>query len=778
MLATVFTPFLLALLAPALMRAERRAAGWVLAGLTLLSLVPVARHLPLAAGVVHEERLAWLPALGVELSFAVDGLSATFALLVGSIGALVVLYASGYMKGHPRERRFFSYLLLFMGAMQGVVLSDNLVALFVFWELTSVTSYLLIGFDHASESARRSALKALVVTGGGGLALLAGIVLLGIAGASLGLAPAEALSARALASVDITSHALYPAILLLVVLGAVTKSAQVPFHFWLPAAMAAPTPVSAYLHSATMVKAGVFLLALLHPVLGGTTLWQAVVTPFGVVTMLVGAALALGQSDLKKILAYTTLSVLGILTMLLGAGTPLAIKAAVVFLVAHALYKAALFMVAGNLDHETGTRDLHALGGLARLMPFTAAAGIVAALSQAGAPPMFGFVGKELLYKAKLDVDTLSTSFVVAAVVANIALVAAALLAGVRPFYGRRLDTPKMPHEAPFSMIAGPLALATASLFIGIFPGVFDTALGTAMASAIAGEPLAMTLKLWHGVNPEALLVLLLSGLTLALGFALYRVLKPRLAGAVAVAQVAARFWPTRGFEAGLAGLAAGAKSLTSAVQSGYLRRYVIVTALAATALAAVPTWRALGESALDFGPAPHFPDVVVALLTLAGAIFAAVARSRLTAVASLGVTGLGVSIFFALYGAPDLALTQIMVDTLTVILFVLVFHHLPPFANRSRPGTRLRDLAIAVAGGAVVTGLVLAGTTIGGASPLAEYFAQASVSEANGRNVVNVILVDFRALDTLGEITVVAVAAIGAYALLRPKGRHGEDAR
>jgi len=343
----------------------------------------------------------------VDLSFALDGLSLAFVLLVSGIGALVLIYSGAYLGEQPGGGRFFAYLLLFMGSMLGLVLSDNVITLFVFWELTSISSYLLIGFHHHTETSRASALKALLVTGAGGLLLLAGLLLMMLAAVQLGLPFEKAGRISALFSVDFRQHPLYLPILVLLLLGAFTKSAQVPFHFWLPAAMAAPTPVSAYLHSATMVKAGVYLLARFHPILGDTIQWETLMIGVGVLTTLVGAIMATGQRDLKRILAYSTISVLGILTTLLGVGTVLAVEAAVVFLVAHALYKAALFMVAGNIDHETGTRDVTRLGGLRSLMPVTAITGILASLIKAGSPPMFGFIGKEALYTATLDIEIL-----------------------------------------------------------------------------------------------------------------------------------------------------------------------------------------------------------------------------------------------------------------------------------------------------------------------------------------------------------------------------------
>ncbi|MBI2088067.1 MAG: NADH-quinone oxidoreductase subunit L, partial [Deltaproteobacteria bacterium] len=369
MLFAVLSGFAAALLAPWIDRVGRGRTGWIIAVLPATLFAYFATFVAsIRNGEVIRQSHAWIPSLGIDLSFTADGLSVLFALLISGIGALVVVYAGGYLAGHPQLGRFFSYLLLFMSAMLGLVLADNVIALFVFWELTTLSSYLLIGFDHEREAARSAALKSLLVTGIGGLALLAGLILLAQAGGS------PELSALAKHGDAIRSHPLYAPILALILAGAFTKSAQVPFHFWLPAAMEAPTPVSAYLHSATMVKAGVYLLARLNPVLGGTDPWLFTVTTTGAVTMVVGAWMALQRTDLKLILAYSTVSALGVLTMLLGLGTPLAIKAASVFLLGHALYKGALFLIAGAVDHETGTRSFDRLGGLKKAMPLTALA--------------------------------------------------------------------------------------------------------------------------------------------------------------------------------------------------------------------------------------------------------------------------------------------------------------------------------------------------------------------------------------------------------------------
>jgi multicomponent Na+:H+ antiporter subunit A len=734
------------------------------------------RWLPIAPGQVHTTVYSWVPDLGVQLAFLADGLSITFVLLITGIGALVCIYAGGYLGSDPRLGRFYAYLLAFMGAMLGVVLSDNVITLFVFWELTSVTSYLLIGFDHHSENARSSALKALVVTAAGGLALLVGFILMMIAGGQLGLDGAEAGRLSALANVDLRGHGYYPAIFALVLLGCLTKSAQWPFHFWLPAAMAGPTPVSSYLHSATMVKAGIYLLARLHPMLGETWLWNDFVTFFGLITMLLGAIGTVGQKDLKRILAYSTLAVLGTLVMLIGIGTEVAIKTAVVYLFAHALYKASLFMVAGNVDHETGTRDVNVLGGLRRLMPFTAAAGTLAALSKAGAPPMFGFIGKELLYTTQISIENVGAWLILAALVANVALVASALMVSVKPFLGRLQETPKKPHEAPLSMLVGPVLLAGLGLLRGLQPEPFENNVGSAAASAILGDTVTMKLKLWHGVDPSALAVMGLSFLTLAAGYWLFTLIRARVSPIGGAMRRAAEFGPARWYELALAGLYRGAERVTRVIQDGYLRHYLFTILVVALVVAVWPLVQAMPlELGVDtVGWRAH--EIVVAFLVLAGAILAAVLRSRLASVAALGAMGAAIVVLFMLFSAPDLAMTQMVVETLTVILLVLVFYHLPPVVRRSGAASRSRDLLVAIGFGALMSVLVLAVAAVHPAKDVAEYFLAESYPSAHGQNVVNVILVDFRAMDTLGEIAVLAVAGLGVFALVRLRARREEE--
>jgi len=767
MIAALLSIFVLAALAPALHRLLRGATGWVLALPVLAVTGWFASLLPaVSAGGVIVESKPWVPSFGIELAFRVDGWSLLFLLLIGGIGALILIYGGGYLHGHRHEGRFFGFILLFMGSMLGLVASDNLILMFVFWELTSVSSYLLIGFDHEKKESRAAALQALLVTGGGGLALLAGLILIGQVGGSFSFS-------ELLEKADaIRGHALYLPILLLVLAGAFTKSAQVPFHFWLPSAMAAPTPVSAYLHSATMVKAGIFLLGRFTPLLGGTDVWHHLVTGVGAATMLTGALLALPQTDLKRLLAYSTVSALGTLTLLLGIGTTLAIKAAAVFLIVHSLYKGALFMIAGAVDHEAGTRDVRSLSGLIKFMPITAVAAGLAALSMSGFPPLLGFISKELLYEANMQGPVAALLITVAGVCANALMVAVAIIVGFRPFHGPPMVSTKAMHEPPVALWLGPAVLAALGCVAGIFPALVDKPLVAAAVSAIRAVETTVELKLWHGINP----VLGLSVLTVLAGAVLYA-LRRRLRTLAARLAPAARFGPQRAYELGLQALVAVASGQTRLLQHGYLRGYVLTVLAVATALA--------GFALVKFGPVPlwvgfedvRFHEVAIGVLILSAALVAARARSRLAAVAALSVVGYSVALIYVLYGAPDLAVTQILVETLTLVLFVLVVVHLPSFSQLSSPRRRLFDAAFAAGAGLVITLLVLKALHVETDERVSSYYAENAL-RAQGRNVVNVILVDFRALDTLGEITVLSVAALGVFALLklRPDKRKEDE--
>ena len=770
MVAAVILAFLSAFAAPLVVRAAGRRAGWAVAAVAAVPLALLAYFTSLAATVLSGRpvtaALAWAPSLGAAVTFRLDGLALLFVLLITGIGVLIVAYAGSYLAGREDIGRFYLFLLAFMASMLGLVLADNLLALFVFWELTSLSSYFLIGFDHEREASRASALQALLVTGGGGLALLAGLVLLGLAGGTFEI------SQLAAAHGDLLAHPHYLAILLLVAAGAFTKSAQVPFHFWLPAAMEAPTPVSAYLHSATMVKAGVYLLARLSPVVGGSDAWFYLVGGVGAATMLTGGIRALHQTDLKRILAFSTVSALGALTMLLGMGSRIAVEAALVFLLAHALYKGALFLVAGSVDHEAGTRDIREIGGLRHAMPFTAATAVLAGTSLAGVGPVLSFIGKERLLEAVLEAERARVLLTAVTVAGAVLFVTAAAMVSLRPFVGRRRHPVAHVHEAPAAMWVGPMMLASAGLLFGLQPfGVVEEVIASASAVAL-GEAAPVHLTLWHGFT----FPLALTAASLAGGLAIFAVL-PALTGVTRPMGRLVGGGAERGYELALDVLNLVARGQTRLLQNGYLRYYVATVLVFVLALT-VPL---LVTGSVAVRPTAMWPDVLaettpVILIALAG-VAAAAAGSRLGAVALLGVVGVGITLVYVMNGAPDLAITQVLVETLTVLLFVLVFYRLPRFAQLSSRMTRIRDAVIAVSMGGLMTALILASAWANPTRHLSEFFAGRSVPDAHGRNIVNVILVDFRAFDTLGEITVLALAGLGVYAMLRlrPRGPEGK---
>jgi multicomponent Na+:H+ antiporter subunit A len=562
--------------------------------------------------------------------------------------------------------------------------------------------------------------------------------------------------------VSIVAHPFYAAIAILVLLACFTKSAQVPFHFWLPNAMAAPTPVSAYLHSATMVKAGVYLLARMAPVLGATLLWTTAVTVAGALTMVVGAYRSVQETDLKRILAYSTVSALGVLTLLLGIGTREAVGAALVYLVAHACYKGALFLVAGAIDHETGTREITALSGLSRAMPLTALAGGAAALSMAGVPLTLGFIGKDAAYAALWTGGGWSSWLLALTVLASVLLGLAGLLAGVSPFLGTPRSGPA--HEPAWPLWLPPLILALAGVAAGLAPWMLNAPLGAASA-AVLDSPSGMSLALWHGFSPA----LMLSIVTLlALGTAY-----------VWRDTIRIRSWrPAHGTEQLYTGIVtalnAASRVIAPPLHRASLRSYVMVIVvtvilIAGTALASVP-----GLGAIVPGMDVRLHEFLVVVVIIAGALATTLAKSTMAAVLSLGVVGYGVATMFLIFGAPDLAMTQFSVETLTVLIYVLVFRHFRTLGALSPRFVRFRDGLIAAGTGTLIAGLVLLISTTETAPRLREYFAEFAPTLGHGRNIVNVILVDFRAFDTLGEISVLATVAIGVRALLRLAGPEG----
>ncbi len=712
--------------------------------------------------VGSEESWAWVQSLNITVDFRFDGLGRLFALLVTGVGALVVLYARTYLEEYEWTGRFQLYLFLFMASMLGVVLSDNLILFFLFWELTGISSFLLISFLHEKQESRWYAQQALLVTGLGGMALLAGLVLLGNATGQWNI------SELLVMGDFVKEHPQYPAILTLVLLGALTKSAQFPFHFWLPNAMAAPTPVSAYLHSATMVKAGVFLLAKFTPILGGTEAWTYTLVTLGGITAALGAGRGLFQTDLKKILAYTTLSALGILVLFIGVGTELSIKSALLFLLGHALYKAALFLVAGNIDHATGTRDVTRLGGLRKLLPLTMVAAMLSAFSQSGFPPFFGFLGKEYAYKTTTLLAELLPFVFAPAFFANMLLLALALKVGWHPFWSKPADATVVEgaHEAKWTMWAGPLLLGSLSLLLGLFPQTLVTPLVKPATDLVMGADVPFKLALWHGFNVP----LLMSLLTISGGVTLFAVRKR-------VWAYASRLHPERWnmdtlYKDTFHGTINLAKLQTKIVQSGSLRIYFLVIILFCALLIAYEFSRLKSPFGVWDWEGIELLPACLTMLTALGAFVAAAATTPIMMLLGLGAVGFTIAVFFQLYAAPDLAITQILVETLTVVLFVLVIRRLPKLHHIGSKRGKVMHGIVAAGVGLVTCLLMLKAQSWLVAPSISHQFGELSYVEGKGRNVVNVILVDFRALDTLGEITVLGIAALGVYTLLKSRPR------
>jgi multicomponent K+:H+ antiporter subunit A len=757
----VLLPLLGAWLPAALSRvfgidAARTAGALVVAALAIV----LAQAGAVLDGATFVQSWPWIPALGLHASFRLDGFALLFALLILVIGLLVVIYARYYLAPEDSQERFYGLLLLFMGAMLGVVLSENLLLLVTFWELTSLSSFLLIGFWRHDADARRGARLALMITGGGGLALLAGVLLLGHVVGSFELT-------QVLAAGDaIKAHPLYETILVLVLLGAFTKSAQFPFHFWLPHAMAAPTPVSAYLHSATMVKAGIFLLGRLFPALAGTEVWFFVVSGVGLATQLFASYVALFRHDLKGLLAYSTVSHLGLVTLLFGLGTPLGEIAAVFHIINHAVFKASLFMAAGIIDHETGTRDMRRLSGLARYMPWTAALATIAAGAMAGVPLLNGFLSKEMFFAETFQVQWLGPWYWImplAATLAGIFTVAYSTRFVHDVFFGAAPQgLPRTPHEPPRWMKVPVEILVGLCLLVGLAPAITVDPLLRAAAGAVLQGPLPeYSLALWHGFN----LPLLMSVVALAGGALVYFTRRYHFD----LHGYQQRPLDGRTISEGAVGRALwGARWLVERVANHSLQRYVLLLVIAALVLGFA------GARGLTLtGRAPLTPVDGLALLVTASLVLAAVAATalharRLLALLLVGVVGLAVSLAFVRFSAPDLALTQLLVEIVTVLLLLLAMYFMPAESPPEPSRLRLvRDVVVAVTAGGAVTALAWALLT----RPLdtiAWYYLENAKPEGGGYNVVNVILVDFRGFDTLGEITVLGIAAVGILALLQ----------
>jgi multicomponent Na+:H+ antiporter subunit A len=771
MLTSLAAIALSALFAPLVWRLLGERAGWVLALVPAGCFLWFATQVPVvSAGAEILTTFAWVPLLDVSVALRLDGLSLLFALLITGIGTLIVLYTAGYLEDHHHLGRFYAYLLVFMMAMLGLVLADDLIVMFVFWELTSISSFLLITFLHDKPEARRAALQALLITAGGGLALLAGVVLLGIAG--------DAWQFSGLQAEVVQSSVLFPAIMVLILLGCFTKSAQFPFHIWLPNAMNAPTPVSAYLHSATMVKAGVYLLARLNPTMGGGVAWSTTLVTIGALTAVLGAVLAIREYDMKRMLAYTTVTVLGQLTMLIGTNSTYGLQAFVLYLLAHSLYKGALFMAVGAIDHSTGTRDYRQLGGLFRIMPLTAIAVGLAAFSNAGLPPFFGFLAKEFKYAGLIEMGAIGWTVTLVMIVTNALLFAVAGLIFLRTFFGKQGNWPgHHPHEVSVLMWLGPMLLAVAGFGFGAFNHWPETWLINTAVQAVATQPISVNLYLWGGITAAVVASLI----TVALGALFY--MKTEAVRAFAGQLV--RLWRVSGdviWDHFLLRVFAFAGQVAGAFQHGSLRMHVALlgVVISGTAVAGILISGADPFSAESLSTV-RLPGLIGATLALGGAAGAAIMAGRLALVASLGASGLGLALFFVSVNAPDVALTQVMVETLTVVFLAMVLRRMPmvPPSGSSKPLVNIWHALVAASVGIAVMLLIMTAVSQPIPGNLAEWFVANSVPGGHGTNVVNVILVDFRAVDTLGEILVVAIAALAASTLLgagqlpdpRPKG-------
>jgi multicomponent K+:H+ antiporter subunit A len=725
----------------------------------------------ISKGGILRYQVAWLPAWGLDFSLRMDGLAWLFSMLVLLIGLLVAVYARYYMSAEDPVPRFFSFLLAFMGSMLGVVLSGNLIQLVVFWELTSITSFLLIGYWHHRIDARRGARMAFTVTATGGLCLLGGVLLLGHIAGSYDLDMVLA------AGDKVRTHPWYLATLLLIAVGALTKSAQFPFHFWLPHAMAAPTPVSAYLHSATMVKAGIFLLMRFWPVLAGTPEWTWIIAGAGICTMLLGSFTAIFQHDLKGLLAYSTISHLGLITVLLGLATPLSLVAAVFHTINHATFKASLFMAAGIIDHESGTRDMRMLRGLYRVMPYTGTLAIVASGAMAGVPLLNGFLSKEMFFtETALVGGTEDWSMSVAAVALGIFSVAYSLRF-ISVFFGPLAQNlPLQPHEPPHWMRFPVEFLVLLCLIVGIFP---ETSIGPILAMAahsVLGEQMPeYDLAIWHGLN----IPLLLSGVALLVGIIFYILLRKYYALAIrSDAPVLNRVSGAQVYENILLYLRAGASWLLKWLGTQRLQTQLLLMMIT---LVCIPF---LLVRPLPSVGLPTFGSIepLFAVMWFIGCACAVAAAwqakyHRLAALILVGGTGIVVSLTFLLLSAPDLALTQLMVETVTTVLILLGLRWLPPRItpqelNMTVPKRvwlrRSRDMLVAVIGGLGIAAISYAVLTRAAPQSIGDFFLLRALTEGGGSNAVNVLLVDFRGFDTMGEITVLSIVAATIYALLR----------
>lgn len=716
---------------------------------------------------------SWLPQLGIDLSFRLDALGLLFSLLITGIGTLIFIYAYYYLSPQSSLSKLYFLLMLFMAAMLGISLSNNLILLLTFWELTSISSFLLVGYWSNYEAAQRGSRMALTITGMGGLAMLGGFVLLAQ------ITGTYQIDQILMMTEQIQSHHLFVPTLLLILLGAFTKSAQFPFHFWLPNAMAAPTPVSAYLHSATMVKAGIFLLARLLPIFAGAALYHNIVTFIGLFTLCMAAFFAIFKEDLKGLLAYSTISHLGLIMCLLGIGSPLAVAAAIFHIINHATFKAALFMIAGIIDHESGTRDLRKLSGLWQLLPFTATLTMITAASMAGVPLTNGFLSKEMFFN-ELIANLSGPVLLVSAIVATLAGIFAVVYS-IRLVHGVFFDGPigkdvpnKEAHEPPFGMRAPATLLAVLCILVGLMPALLVEHIvnSTTRASTQLLQFEGTHLAIWHGFN----LPLLMSAIALLGGIIFYFSLAK--GGKIREIDLDPHLGQFQGkllFELFLKHLLQVSRKIKRKTENGSLQSYLVWIIVFTVFMVALPLFnQGLTTGTRELTHAPMIAIVLWLLLFSACWMMLWFHHERIKAVLISGAVGLVVTMVFVGLSAPDLAQTQITVDVVTTVLLLMSLSLLPqltPYeSSRSR---RWRDAFIAIGGG-IGIGWIAWLVMTRDHNSISWFFNQQSIPLGGGTNVVNVILVDFRGFDTFGEITVLGIAAIGTLCLMDGMRAHG----
>lgn len=711
----------------------------------------------------------WIPSLHINFELFLDGLSLLFVLLISGIGTLIVLYSIYYLDRSERLDQFYVYLLMFMTAMLGIVLSNNVFVLYTFWELTSVSSFLLIGYWHFKERSRYGALKSMLITIFGGLSLLGGFILLYV------ITGTSNIQAMVQQADIIVSNEYFPFVLIFILLGAFTKSAQFPFHIWLPDAMEAPTPVSAYLHSATMVKAGLFLVARFFPILSLSHLFFIIVTTVGIITLVWASFMAVRQTDLKAILAFSTVSQLGMIMAMLGFGTEVAIFAAMFHILSHATFKGSLFMVAGIVDLQTGTRDIRKLGKLFTLMPITATLALFGTLSMAGVPLPFlnGFYSKELFFESTLSLQA-STAYgnFLATIVPYLAVFGSifTFVYSIYLFFGvfgkhkdKIVSYPKQAKEAPIGMLVSPAILIIGVIIIGLFPNVFNQTFIAHAATSIIGSSAVETIAFWHGLNTPLImsLIVVIIGTLLFLSMrkwvSIYNVLPGELSF-------------NRLYDYSVRSIDDSSKKITDFYMRGSLRIYMLII-LGTMFIVSFIFLYATDGFIIDFSdlaPVSVLEMVVVFAITVA-AIMTIFARNNVAVILILGITGYGVAILFVLYRAPDLALTQLVIETVSITLFLLCFYHFPKLRGRDESAsTKLVNVIVAAGFGLLMTVVGIASFSSSTFEKISDYFIETSLPISGGRNIVNVILVDMRGIDTLFEITVLGIAGLTVYSLIK----------